>query len=159
MINEDVNWLLGVWHILLLTLEVNLHCYRLADSFRVLEKNCTSQEHPTPALSGEEAAEPWSICTPLRLWLCLWCQNTCIWDNRAHPEIDKGLGGSLNHHQAVLACTLRALLKVTVGLSACPESSWPQHSAPKPEHMQVMWLYTPPKAHCLPFMYPVWFCP
>lgn len=91
MINEDVSWLLVVWHILLLTLEVNLHCYRLADSFRVLEKECTSLEHPTPGLSGEGAAEPWSICTPLRLWLCLWYQNTRLWEQSSPWEWQKDL--------------------------------------------------------------------
>lgn len=46
MVNGDVNRLLVVWHILLLTLEVNLHHYSLIDSLEALKKHCTSEEHP-----------------------------------------------------------------------------------------------------------------
>lgn len=140
----------------MLTLEVNLHCYNLADSSVALKKHCPLEEHPTPGLSGEEAAEPHSMCSLLRLWLS-------VCGTRGHvsevPELTlrlAGLRSSLNHHQLVGA--VRALLEVTAGCSVCtelasPGSSWSHHDAPEPDHMQVMCLYTHPKAHRLPFVY------
>lgn len=148
---------------MLLTLEVNLHHYSLTDSLGALKKHCTSEEHPC---SGHLGFLGRKLLNP--------APRAPLWDYGFLFAVLEAM--SLRYQESPWDWqkdSEAAWITIRLGLQVLSEPFWKwlqafpfaQKAAGSNTVLQSLNIYAgpvaiaQPKAHHLPFVYPVWFCP